>query len=131
MKIIKILGFFIFPVFVILWNAIFVMTGLYDKFLWLDIPMHFLGGVAVASSFLLTLNYLQKEKYLKINRLFLFIFAVSIVSLFAVLWEFYEFLLQLYTGIVYQPSIADTMKDLFMGLLGGIAASGIFALKKD
>jgi len=95
MKIIKILGFFIFPVFVILWNAIFVMTGLYDKFLWLDIPMHFLGGVAVASSFLLTLNYLQKEKYLKINRLFLFIFAVSIVSLFAVLWEFYEFLLQL------------------------------------
>ncbi|MEK6760343.1 MAG: hypothetical protein AABX93_00280 [Nanoarchaeota archaeon] len=131
LKITKLLGFFIFPVFVILWNAIFVMTGLYDKFLWLDIPMHFIGGIAVAYSFLLTLDYLHREKYLKLNKLFLFIFSVSLASLFAVGWEFYEFLTQLFTGIIYQPSIADTMKDLFLGLLGGASASLIFILRRN
>ena len=131
LKITKLLGFFIFPVFVILWNAIFVMTGLYDKFLWLDNPMHFIGGVSVAYSFLMTLDYLHNEKYLKLNKLFLFIFAVSLVGLFAVVWEFYEFLTQLFTGIIYQPSIADTMKDLFLALLGGTVTSLVFILRKN
>lgn len=131
LKITKILGFFAFPVFVILWNAIFTMTGLYDKFLWLDIPMHLIGGVAIANSFLLILDYLHKERYLRINKFFLFIFAVSLVSLFAVLWEFYEFSVDLFFHLNYQLGLEDTLFDLFLGLVGGVVRSGIFVLKKD
>ncbi len=119
-----------FPIFVFLWNEIFILTGLYDVFTWLGMPMHFIGGISIAYFSFYTINYLQEEKYLRLNKFLLFVFVISLVSLFAVLWESYEFLVDIIFGFNYQPSLEDTMADLFIGLAGGMTAI-LILLKKQ
>ncbi len=44
---------------------------------------------------------------------------LGLTCLAAVVWEFTEFLVEQWFGIHTQPSLADTLLDLLMGLLGG------------
>lgn len=89
-----------------------------------DIPMHFLGGCAIALTAFFLLRIASEQGWMKIHsKLVQLIFIVSFVALFATLWEFYEFLTDRYLGTFNQPSIADTMGDMFLGLLGGFILS--------
>ncbi len=96
------------------------LTGLYENYWWMDIPLHFLGGVAIAIASYFLLEYFTQTKKLSINSLALkSLIIISLVALSAISWEFLEYFLDFYFATEMQPSILDTMKDLAMGLFGG------------
>lgn len=96
------------------------LTGLYENYWWMDIPLHFLGGIAIAIASYFLLEYFTQTKKLSIESLALkFLIVISFVALSAIAWEFLEYFLDFYFATEMQPSILDTMKDLAMGLLGG------------
>ncbi len=111
------------PVIVLAIHNVFgIDFGLYTKFHWFDIPMHLIGGIAIAISANIFIDAVQKEHRAEnMNWQLRAIFIISLVVLAAVLWEFGEFTVDtlIYHHPHFQPSNADTMKDLFMGLLGG------------
>lgn len=131
MKLKKILSYFTLPVLFYLFHLILdFVFDVYTKFSWFDKLMHFSGGVVLAFTFFLILNYLQEEGDLRTNRLIKFIFAISLVISVAVFWEFYEFAMDYFFHVNWQPSVADTIGDLFLGMSGGIIAGLIFLLKE-
>ncbi|MFH1607575.1 MAG: hypothetical protein ABIA78_00395 [archaeon] len=125
---IKIFSFFIFPASVFFFSLfIDYALGVYDVFPWVDIPMHFLGGVAVGYMFFLFIRLFREKGFIRIeNRILFIIVIVALVSLIAVLWEFYEFIMVSYFGFPWQEEIGNTMLDLFMGMCGGLSV-GIFS----
>lgn len=93
-------------------HVIAIKLYLYWQILWLDIPMHFLGGIVVALG-LYTLRDLQifPNKFLKLLPVMLLVLCVAIA------WEVYE----LMTGITTLADLyGDTIADIIMGLSGGL-----------
>lgn len=105
------------------WNSIFLKQP--DKFWWVDMLLHFLGGVMVASIFFI----LAEEKFPLIELPGGYwagvLAAASFVVLIGVFWEFYEYLLD-YFLYVRQMELPDTLSDLFFDLLGGTLASVVY-----
>lgn len=94
---------------------------IYSRYPEFDIPMHFVGGVAIA--------YFFGTCYRVATHLGLFgqpssaVFPpmiLGLTSLAAVVWEFAEFIADQKFGLHTQPSLADTLLDLLMGLSGGV-----------
>lgn len=54
------------------------------------------------------------------NRATLYLLGFGLTSAVALVWEFGEFLLDLYFGTRIQRSIGNTMRDLFNGMTGAI-----------
>jgi|TARA_Y100000034_G_C6683121_1_gene300363 uncharacterized membrane protein YjdF len=114
-------GFFIFPILVLIAHLILVFFfKIYLIFPKYDILMHFVGGISIGYTSFLSLKYLQKRKYFTLNTFFRVLFVLALVSLTALLWEFFEFLASYITGMGLQGNLVDTMADLFFGLLGGL-----------
>lgn len=88
----------------------------YWKFLWLDMAMHFSGGLWVAMVY----TFLISKYEIKTPIFFNFIFGISFVALIGVLWEITEFLRDLIfqSAPVLQLGASDTISDLFFDLLG-------------
>ena len=83
--------------------------SLYWHFIWLDLPMHFLGGAWVA---LISVWFLGLRHYRV--RFFPILFAVLLVGIG---WEIFEHL----AGVPVEDNfVLDTSLDLFMDLFGGI-----------
>jgi hypothetical protein len=85
----------------------------------LDIPMHLLGGVAIAFFFHRGLVNAASPGLLGpihpvTHRLLVF----SLVGTTTVFWECAEFVSDRYFGTHAQLDLADTMKDMCMGILG-------------
>lgn len=100
-----------------------VLASIFDWYyaiLWFDTPMHFLGGAAIALS---AYYFLQTDTQTKTTRLTLFLFLIGTTALAAIFWEFFEFSMDYFYNTHNQISIADTMKDMAMGLLGATIAS--------
>ena len=96
------------------------VAGLYWAYSWFDTPMHFLGGLAAGVLALDIWHFAMRAPYGRHVRILRVLFVLGLVSLIGVLWELHEYLLDLrHYPAVLQPSIADTMKDLMMDLLGG------------
>ena len=115
--------FFIFPALVLNFHIFLMLfSDFYFKFPSGDIFMHFIGGAAISFTYFLSLNYLQKQNYFKMNKFIRMIFVLALVSLTAVFWEFFEFSAEYLTGFNLQGSLNDTMVDLFLGLFGGLLA---------
>lgn len=94
----------------------------YEIYPHLDIPMHFAGGCAIAFFVskcfqVLPRNYVKKSR---VNILEILLIGSITVSV-AVFWEFAEFLFDLSFGTNIQISLANTIQDLIMGLLGALA----------
>lgn len=88
---------------------------LYWKFHWFDMPMHFLGGVVVGL-LLYTMRDLGVSLIPAQPRWFV---VLLFVLMFAVAWEIYEVLI----GIeIMGDYVKDTLSDLILGALGGLAA---------
>jgi len=86
---------------------------LYWRFPWLDIPMHLLGGVAVALALLLLLQWMPRmpRRYLA---LFPIVMGVLVVGL---VWEVFE----IWAGIpLIEPGFErDMLLDICMDIVGG------------
>jgi len=110
---------------------------LYHVIWWYDIPMHIFGGAWVTLLFFhffcQTFLIVDFKKILPA-----IIITLGFVALVGVLWEFYEYLSDVYIlkvhALYYAPNpitLPDTMKDLLDDLIGGTIASAIlFARSK-
>ena len=86
---------------------------LYWEFLWLDIPMHLLGGSAIALGVFAAHDFIKQFP----KRLLYPIPVLLTVLTVALLWEVYE----LGIGIPIEDDFeVDTIVDLIMGMLGGV-----------
>lgn len=120
---------FIFLFIFIIFHFLALYNFWYWEFRWLDMPMHFFGGFLIAMFFIwlnLRFKILNDYPIAKLpNYLITVLITLSFVSLIGVLWEFQEFLYDIFisskvSNTILQLNAADTIKDLFFDLFGGI-----------
>ena len=88
----------------------------------LDIPTHFLGGVAITYFYLSAAR--NSQKFLgDIPFPMQVLLAVTSTGTTTVLWEFYENIVDYFLGTNMVLGLEDTLKDMFLGLLGALALS--------
>jgi hypothetical protein len=125
----KVGAFFIFPTLVFLIHLLASkVLNLYILFPNMDIPFHYLGGLSIACTSAQILSYLEREKITpRLNRVIFMVLILSLTATAAVFWEFGEFVGDrlFYTNI--QISLANTMQDQFLGVLGGMTVAVIYA----
>lgn len=84
-----------------------------------DIPMHFIGGLAIAFFVSQCFQLLPRESVKRSRIVILELVLVgSLTASAAVFWEFTEFTIDQLFGTNVQISLANTMQDLAMGILG-------------
>ena len=117
----KFVSFFIFPTTVLLAHLIVSQVlNLYKIFPNLDIPFHYIGGLSIAYTSAKLLSYLEKEKISAIlNKVIFLVLIFSLTATATVFWEFAEFIGDQLLSTNIQISLANTMQDQFMGILGG------------
>jgi hypothetical protein len=94
---------------------------LYTVFPNADIPFHYLGGFSIAFTSVQIVVYLEEEKYIDLlNKVLSMVLIFSLTATATVLWEFAEFALDQVAGTNVQISLANTMQDQFMGIVGGL-----------
>ncbi|MFT3895197.1 MAG: hypothetical protein QM730_26525 [Anaerolineales bacterium] len=118
----KFTPFFFFPVMVLFAHGIASgIFHLYTVFPHADIPFHYLGGFSIAFTSVQIVVHLEKEQYISpLNKSVCMILVFSLTATATVLWEFAEFTLDQVVGTNVQISLANTMQDQFMGILGGL-----------
>lgn len=89
--------------------TIFDRLHLYDEFIWLDIPMHFIGGF-LAFGFLESVLRYKKIKHDMLLTLAIFLIAASV-------WELNEYFVREVTERTWF-GFFDTIKDYCMGAFG-------------
>lgn len=93
----------------------------YDSWPHLDIPMHFSGGIAIAFFVSQCFQSLPRESTRRSRVVILELVLIgSLTASAAVFWEFTEFTADQLFGTNVQISLANTMQDLAMGILGAI-----------
>ncbi|MBI5045988.1 MAG: hypothetical protein HZC14_03270 [Candidatus Niyogibacteria bacterium] len=111
-------------------------TAGYFLIWWLDIVLHFLGGLTVSLFFLWFFyesGYVAKPEW----PWYVFLVMISGFALFVgVQWEFFEFLFDTFVAKrasmpLAQLGIKDTMSDLFMDWMGALAAGVLFLLNSS
>lgn len=110
------------PALVFLFHILILNAlDVYAFFPSVDIPMHFVGGVAIAYFFWRLFAALPERAVdAALRPLAAAIFVVSLTATSAMLWEFAEFTSDALFGTQVQVGIADTMLDMALGLTGGI-----------
>jgi uncharacterized membrane protein YjdF len=100
-----------------------LVAGLYN-IRHFDSVMHFVGGLVAALSIYGMLSLAQDRNYLRIDDSRVFrLLVIGLVAMVALGWEVLEYLLDTYAGTEWQLTIADTIKDQLLGVLGaGVAA---------
>lgn len=96
------------------------VIDIYAVIPWFDIPAHIGGGMTIAYAAAYAATKIFDIQVKKNNWLFHCTFALAITALFAIIWEWYEFLYDVTFGTAYQPSISDIMYDMAFGLLGAL-----------
>lgn len=115
----------LFAVALVAIHLIAIFYNLYWRFLWMDIPMHFLGGVLVAVVFIWFFERFPGHIDLSRNFLLTIILTLGFVALIGVLWEFNEFVYDLLIssrgwGVLTSQGTSDMVGDLFFDILGGL-----------
>lgn len=106
------------PTFLFILSSSGVGIYLYSNYKHFDTLMHGLGGLAIAFMFLTMQHEYKLSWWQHIPRPWKIIFILSFVALFGIAWEWYEFLSDQLFGTHNQPSLADTMHDLLLDLIG-------------
>ncbi|MHB8651850.1 MAG: hypothetical protein ACYC8S_01810 [Minisyncoccota bacterium] len=101
----------------------------YYHFLWLDKPMHFLGGVWVSGVGLWFWYGRRGHQKSTGARFFQEVLTIALVATLAVgiLWEVYEYVVHLIVGSIWSP--ADTVGDVVFDILGAVSAGVGFFLR--
>jgi hypothetical protein len=96
------------------------VLDLINKHPFLDIPMHLLGGAAVAFFLSCVFQTLPEGSMSPARRPFIEVLTVMGLTMAAsILWELSEFLLDTYAGTSLQKDAFDTAKDMAVGIGGG------------
>lgn len=121
-------SFFIFPTLVFLIHLIASkILNLYILFPNMDIPFHYIGGLSIAYTSAQILSHLEKEKITpRLNRVIFLVLILSLTATAAVVWEFAEFIGDQLFHTNIQVSLANTMQDQFLGILGGMTVVFVY-----
>lgn len=110
------------PLGIICFYVIGLALRLFDLFPPLDIPSHFMGGVAITYFYRSAIKNSQSivgEIPLPIQ----IILAFTCTGTTIIIWEFYENLLDFFFGTHVVRGLEDTIVDMFLGLLGALGLS--------
>lgn len=100
-------------------HSVSIHFFLYWKYLWLDMPVHLLGGVACALGFS-TLPFLGLKIFPQYSKLMWYVLFAFCVGL---LWEVFEYTAGISRG---EPGfVFDTLIDFGMDILGACIGYGI------
>ena len=90
---------------------------------YIDIPLHVIGGAIAGITYILAIAMtIPRETLSRTPRWHLMLSTFSFVSLVAVAWEFFELFTDTFLHTGLQASIAETLKDIAVGLLGGFTS---------
>lgn len=89
--------------------------GFYDRWWWYDIPMHMLGGIVTAWS---AVRFFRAQKIIIKPLWALLVLIIGSAAIVGILWEVYEFFMDMVVAYSVQPNVADTVGDLFNDLFG-------------
>jgi hypothetical protein len=95
------------------------LSNIYERFPYLDLPMHFFGGVVMAFFFhrmSINASLLGITRPYQALRHRLFVFTSTCMA--AVSWEFSEFIIGWYSAGHTKEGLNDTIGDLFFGIVG-------------
>ena len=120
-QVLKINSFFLFPALVFLSHLIAArILHLYDFSPHIDVPFHLVGGLSIAYASTKILSYLEADEITTdLHRVIFLVLILCLTATTTVFWEFAEFLSDQLLGTRLQPSLANTMQDQFLGILGG------------
>jgi hypothetical protein len=91
----------------------------YNRFPRIDIPFHFLGGIAITYFFWRASANVQSVAGpfpMVICVVIAFVCAITVT----ILWEFFEFLSDRFLGTHTQHGLGDALSDIFFSLAGGV-----------
>jgi len=108
--------------------AIGLTFHLYDRYPWLDIPTHFLGGMAI-TYFYRTAIWNSHTLLGPTPNLMQILFAFTATGTTTVFWEFYENFIDHFFGFRTVRGLGETIMDLAMGLSGALVLT-LFYRKK-
>ena len=121
------------PPMVVLTVHVFISHGihLYTLLPWIDIPMHYLGGLSMGYSLFRALTYLQERRIIHpLDKVIALLLTFTLVATIAVFWEFAEFSMDQLLKTNVQISLQNTMQDLLMGMLGAATVVSYKMIKK-
>lgn len=95
---------------------------LFRMFPFIDMPTHFMGGVAITYFYRVAIRNSQKS-FGDIPTLIQILLAFTATGTTAVLWEFYENFIDHFFGTHMVRGLEDTIVDLAMGLSGALVLS--------
>ncbi len=106
------------------------IADFYNTFWWWDLILHGVASMGITLIVFIFLLIFFTRIDLKSTPLFATFLAVGTSLSFAMLWEIYEFLIDLMftTDTPMQPSNTDTMTDLIISLVGAVLV-GIFGYR--
>lgn len=110
------------PLAVVGFYLIGLAFGLFKMYPPLDIPTHFMGGVAITYFFRSAIKHSQKFLG-DIPALVQILFAFTCTGTTIILWEFYENALDFLFGTTMVRGLEDTIVDMFVGLMGALVLS--------
>lgn len=116
------------PLGVVIFYFVGLALRLFDMYPPLDIPTHFMGGVAITYFYRSAIRQSQSivgEIPLSIQ----VIFAFTCTGTTTVLWEFYENFMDRFLGFHMVRGLEDTILDLILGLSGALVLSLLYRKK--
>jgi ABC-type Mn2+/Zn2+ transport system permease subunit len=102
-----------------------VAIGLYDRFPPLDIPTHFMGGVAITYFYRGAIRNLRMF-FGEVPQAVRIVFAFACTGTTIILWEFYENAFDFLFGTTMVRGLEDTITDMFVGLMGALVLSLLY-----
>ena len=102
--------------------VVYMIAKAFDAYLLypsLDIPTHFLGGVAIAYFYRSAIANSQKLVG-SIPLPIQFLLVLTCTGTTTILWEFFEYSSDFFFQTSMILGLEDTLKDMFLGLLGGL-----------
>lgn len=110
-----------FPALIFISNIIVWVLKMYEVWAPIDIPMHFLGGVAITYFFWKSISIFESNSLIHLlQKRVKVIFTLSLTGSITVLWEFTEYLVDFVFGTKVQLGLEDTLLDMLLGILGGL-----------
>lgn len=114
-------------------NALAEHFFLYWRLPWLDMLMHFFGGVWIALTILWVYYLSGKFKNIPENRrhiTYVYILAGTVAGVIGVLWEVFEFSLDLFITFNEFNGLYDTASDILLAVIGALFAAKYFIHKE-
>ena len=123
-----------FLVFLFAFQTVSIIFSLYWRMPWIDNFTHFWGGATAGMGMIWWTFYSAKISPMtkSLPKIYTFVIILGFVALVGVFWEVYELIVDRlitknnYISILQSSGLIDTMKDLFVDLLGGSAVMWLF-----